>query len=642
MARSLFGPGEEVEGASTDLRVLWSRLRRLALPYFTAEESRGNARLYLVAVVLLTLAGTGMSVWFSFLGRDFFNALSEKDVVRFWHLLYTYLGAFAVGIPLFIFRDYVQSKMHLDWRQWMTRKLLREYLSDKSYYRIQQGSLIDNPDQRLTSDINSFTSTTISVFMTIFASVTDLISFSGILFQIYPPLFAALFIYAIGGTALSLRFGRPLVPLNFRQEKVEADLRYSLVRVRENAESVAFFGGETLEEASLATRLQRAVENMTNLMVVSRNLNFFTSFYRYIIVLLPTAVVAPLFFSGKIELGVVTQSNSAFSHILSDVSLVVYQLELLAGFSATIDRLGEFTETIEQTRPEGIEVREEMSTSSELVRIVNLSLQSPEGANGKSTDLVQNLNLRISQGDRVIIMGPSGVGKTTLLRSLAGLWPRGSGTIHRFGSLVVAGGGGGDIFFVPQRPYLPLGSLRDLVLYPTWQLRTDDSTEDTSGLSTPILGWVKDSLFTLLGTKGYTKYPLRIENSHSGSKSANQPIPNDEQIRDVLESVGLRRILDRLGERQALDVVTDWSSVLSIGEQQRISFARVLLAKPQIVLMDESTSALDTDNEKLMYDLLDKSDVSFVSVGHRPSLTDFHDTILRLESDGRWEVKPLR
>ena len=131
-----------------------------------------------MAVVLLTLAGTGMSVWFSFLGRDFFNALSEKDVVRFWHLLYTYLGAFAVGIPLFIFRDYVQSKMHLDWRQWMTRKLLREYLSDKSYYRIQQGSLIDNPDQRLTSDINSFTSTTISVFMTIFASVTDLISFS--------------------------------------------------------------------------------------------------------------------------------------------------------------------------------------------------------------------------------------------------------------------------------------------------------------------------------------------------------------------------------------------------------------------------------------------------------------------------------
>ena len=294
----------------------------------------------LAGVFALTLGCTGVSVLFNFLGRDFYNALAEKNVDGFWHQMQVYLATIPCVIPVFVFRDFFSSKLQLQWRKWMTQNLTREYFDGRRYYQLQGEGVVDNPDQRLSADVNAFTDTALGFSLTILNCVVDLVSFSNILYSIYPPLFGVLIVYAIGGTVISLQIGKPLVEINFKQEKTEADFRYSLIRIRDNAESIAFFRGERKEVEMLDSRLQVALDNALRGILKSRDLSFFQSFYKYIIQLLPAAVIAPLFFRGEIEFGVINQSASAFSHILTDVSLVVFQFESLAGFSATIDRLG--------------------------------------------------------------------------------------------------------------------------------------------------------------------------------------------------------------------------------------------------------------------------------------------------------------
>ena len=217
---------------------------------------------------------------FNFLGRDFFNALSERDAARFATMIARWLGAIALGLPVFVLKDYVQARLALDWRQWMTDRLTSDYLGGRAFYRLQASGGVDNPDQRITSDVSQFTDGTLALGLTLLSAAVDLVSFTGILYSIYPPLFLAVVVYAAGGTAVSLYLGRPLVGLNFAQEAAEADLRYALVRVRENAESVAFYGGEAGEGSALRARLGRVVDNAASLIKTSRNLQFFTSFYR--------------------------------------------------------------------------------------------------------------------------------------------------------------------------------------------------------------------------------------------------------------------------------------------------------------------------------------------------------------------------
>lgn len=455
--------------------------------------------------------------------------------------------------------------------------------------------------------------------MTILNAAVDLISFSGILFSIYPPLFVALLIYSIGGTAASLAIGRPLIGLNFSQEAAEANFRYGLVRVRENAESIAFYGGEDNEARLLGNRLTFVVENFGKLLLASRNLNFFTSFYRFLIQILPAAVVAPLYFRGEIEFGVINQSASAFNHILTDVSLVVYQFEALAGFSAVIDRLGELEEVLRSTGstpgsttlpgPSSISLRTvPIASNAPLLVLDKLSLTIPH----TNKTLIQDLSFAVEEHHSLLIMGPSGSGKTSLLRTIAGLWRSGSGSVVLYGQPMGRGEGQGDVFFVPQRPYVVLGTLRDQLLYPTWAQPSDDSPS------------------------------LHHENEHQ-----HRPLPSDEAMRRALLAVKLGPLVDRVNGN--LDAKSDWASVLSLGEQQRLAFARVLLAKPRLLLMDESTSALDTFNEKQVYNALRDAGITYVSVGHRPTLLSFHQRVLLLhgneEGDGEhgsgtWELKP--
>ncbi|KAK9699543.1 hypothetical protein RND81_08G180300 [Saponaria officinalis] len=637
--------------AGTLLRRFW----KVAKPYWSSED-KVQARVRLATVFALTLGTTGISVAFSFLGRDFYNALANKDQEQFMKQLLYYLGGFAGGIPVFVLRDYAKDTLSLRWRSWMTKYYMQRYLENRTFYKIQSQSTIDNPDQRIVDDLSAFTGTALSFSLTLFNAAIDLISFSNILFGIYPPLFIVLLVYSIGGTIISVFLGKGLVTLNFLQEKKEADFRYGLVRVRENAESIAFYGGEDNELQMLVQRFSSAFQNLSRLLVSSRNLEFFTSGYRYLIQILPAAVVAPMYFSGKIEFGVINQSVSAFNHILGDVSLIVYQFQAISAFSAVIDRLGEFDDLLDGTSSENAAlvdsvtvVQDEVESSinltcldsngsvtpessKKLVYLENLTLVTPE----KST-IISDLTMSINEKDHLLIVGPSGSGKTSLLRAMAGLWTSGKGKISYYANSAddVEPSGAHEIpedsksrvnksykgiFFLPQRPYMVLGTLRQQLLYPTWaEIPPSDGPEQT----------------------GVPPFLLRQEGSQSVFEK--QGKPTDEDLVKVLQDVRLGYLLSRF----SLDSACEWSSVLSLGEQQRLAFARLLLAKPYLILLDESTSALDDDNETHLYGLIEAAGVTYVSIGHRRSLYKYHNKLLHImkadpeSSERNWNVKPI-
>ncbi|XP_054813499.1 ABC transporter D family member 2, chloroplastic, partial [Prosopis cineraria] len=650
-----------------DLQTLFRRFWKVAAPYWSSDD-KVQARLQLAGVFALTLATTGISVGFNFLGRDFYNALANKDQEQFTRQLLYYLGGFATGIPFFVLRDYARETLSLRWRSWMTSFYMERYLKNRTFYKIQSQSIIDNPDQRIVDDLSSFTGTAIAFSLTLFNAAVDLISFSNILYGIYPPLFVVLLAYSIGGTTISVFLGKGLVNLNFFQEKKEADFRYGLVRIRENAESVAFYGGEESEMKLLLQRFKSAFDNLTELLIASRNLEFFTNGYRYLIQVLPVAVIAPMYFSGKIEFGVINQSVSAFNHILSDFSLIVYQFQAISAFSAVINRLGEFDDILETSSStkslsdtlekicisyKNVERSSVLDSNGStppekcetLLEIENLTLKTPSKA-----ILVRDLSLKIKGKDHLLIMGPSGSGKTSLLRALAGLWNTGTGKITYYvkdgedlqqpisldintptvnddcDAYEVYGKSLDRIsgtFFLPQRPYMVLGSLRQQLLYPTW---ADDAIPAPDN------------------TKARTILPFLMKSPDSDNRNKKPEMPTTDELIKVLEDVRLGYLLARF----SLESIQEWSSVLSLGEQQRLAFARLMLSTPKLVLLDESTSALDEANEAYLYQKISAAGVTYISIGHRQTLCEYHDRILRISpidsnSDMvNWSVESIR
>ncbi|XP_066316943.1 ABC transporter D family member 2, chloroplastic-like isoform X2 [Miscanthus floridulus] len=661
-------PDAQEKRDGTDLKTLPTRFWKVAAPYWWSED-KTQARLRLAAVFALTLGTTGISVGFNFLGRDFYNALADKDQQKFTMQLLYYLGAFAGGIPFFVLRDYARETLSLRWRSWMTSYYMKRYFKNRTFYKIQSQSIIDNPDQRINDDLSAFTGTALAFSLTLFNAAVDLVSFSNILCAIYPPLFIVLVVYSLGGTAISVFLGKNLVSLNFMQEKKEADFRYGLVRVRENAESIAFYGGEENELQLLLDRFRRAFENLSELLIASRNLEFFTNGYRYLIQILPAAVVAPMYFSGKIEFGVINQSVSAFNHILSDFSLIVFQFQSISAFSAVIDRLGEFDDLLDGNESSPSSQRDSIdginivfksngpsvlssngsltqSDQSMVLEIRNLTLLTPRSGNV----LITGLTLELKDKDHLLVMGPSGSGKTSLLRALAGLWTSGTGEIiyHVRNSMQLQKSNsssdepsnmnleGGEllrsskqrrdngIFFVPQRPYMVLGTLRQQLLYPTWTEKAHHSPDNDAQNSDPL--------------------PFLSEVSTSDGVSAKSEVPTTSELIKVLEVVKLGYILPRFN---GLDSMHDWASVLSLGEQQRLAFARLLLATPTLVLLDESTSALDEANEAHLYSQIEAAGITYISIGHRKTLNKFHSKVLYIsKSDSTdtnlrsWELKP--
>lgn len=557
-----------------DIR-LWNRFRAIAAPYWFGDE-KWQARGLLVLLVLLLLGQTGFAVLFNQLTGEFTSALAARDADRFWFSISLSLGLLVVAVPIYAFYYYVRDKLGLFWRRWLTRKFLGNYFNNRAYYELNATAEIDNPDQRIAEDINSFTQKSLYFLLVLVGALLQLIAFSGVLWSISRALVAFLVVYAIVGTAVTLLvFGKVLIGLNFYQLKREADFRFSLVRIRENAEGIAFYRGEAKESSQVGGFFNEAFSNFSKLIRAQLNLNLFQYGFSFMTIILPSAIIAGRVLSGELEVGRAIQAAGAFSAILTALTVIVDNFENLSRFVAGIDRLYGFSRFLAGKNGAGAKTSEGIAlVQDSRLAIEKLTLHTP---NGKRI-LIRDLSLAITPGEGLLIVGASGSGKSSLLRAVAGLWHSGRGCIIRPDA--------GEMLFLPQRPYMLLGSLRNQLLYP----RQD------SGIA-------------------------------------------DEELLRLLERVNLPDIALQFG---GLDAELDWAKVLSVGEQQRVAFARVLLAAPRFALLDEATSAMDVSNEDRLYRQLAVSGTTLISTGHRPTILKYHAQVLELGGDERWRLYAAR
>ncbi|MGB3299579.1 MAG: ABC transporter ATP-binding protein/permease [Phormidesmis sp.] len=632
---------------------VFRRFWAIAQPYWSGNE-KWKARGLLLLIALLLLAYTGLSVVLNNQRGALISALSAKDEGRFWQTVSIFIGVLVVYAPLLAGYSFLRDRLALAWRRWLTDSFIERYFTNRAFYRINQFSPdIDNPDQRIAEDIRSFTQESLTIALVAIESVLSVIAFSGVLWGISQELVFFLIIYAVAGTLVTVGiFGRPLVQLNFEQLKKEANFRFSLVRVRENAEAIAFYQGESQESTQIKDRFIAAFNNYKRLLVWELSLNGLTNIYEFIPFVLPAIVVAPAVFIGEVEVGKVSQAQGAFVSVFFSLNVVVARLQSLTAFGAGIDRLYDFSEAIgegkaaeaikaiepsakesveleinqtESTLEESVDFKEgvvgteseqkasereeserkesereeskrkesereeskrkepeQKDSAVEISRPIISLERAPELVLQNLTlqtpnyqrTLIKDLSLTLDTQGSLLVMGPSGCGKSSLLRAIAGLWNSGTGTIQRPDIQ--------DLLFLPQKPYMVLGNLRQQLLYPY----PDTETED-------------------------------------------------EQLKNVLKEVNLPSLAERF---DGFDTIEEWGDVLSLGEQQRLSFARVLLHQPAYTLLDEATSALDQANEEQLYNHLKDKQIAYLSVGHRQSLEAYHQSLLRLSEDRTWQM----
>jgi vitamin B12/bleomycin/antimicrobial peptide transport system ATP-binding/permease protein len=554
------------------LREAWG----LAWPYWKSKEKLPAIGL-LVAIVTLNLITVWLHVRFNYWNNDFYNALQEYDWPAFWRQFAVFGGLALAFMVVSVYAAYLQRILHIRWRRWLTERFLRDWLDNQAYYRMQLNqATTDNPDQRIAEDLNSFATITLGLSLGLLSAVVTLVSFLSILWTLSGALtiplgstasiavpgymvFAAL-IYAVIGTVLTRWIGQPLVRLNFDQQRYEADFRFSMVRLRENAENVAFYGGEARELDTFQTRFARVVMNWWGIIRRRKRLSWFTYGYDQLAIVFPYLVAAPRYFNKTIQLGGLMQIASAFRQVQESLSFIINSYTEIAEYQAVVQRLSGFRARLDEIAADRAAVQPiEIERGGAGVAVKALDLDLPDGR-----PLRQDIALAAGPGNPLLITGPSGVGKSTVLRAIAGLWPFGRGHVRM---------ADGRALFLPQRPYLPLGTLSDALAYPR----------------------------------------------------AAAELPR-ERLVEALRAVGL----PQLGER--LDEEGNWAQRLSIGEQQRVAFARVLLTRPEIVFLDEATSALDEAAEMSLYRLLREAPwrPTIVSIGHHGTLQRFHDTVVDL------------
>ncbi|RIX78613.1 ABC transporter ATP-binding protein/permease [Acidovorax cavernicola] len=559
------------------------RVLRLAAPYFSSEE-KWRARLMFAGIVALNLAYVYALVLFNQWYGRFYDGLQNKDAVVFWREIRVFAWLAFFNIAIQVAKFYVTQLLQLRWRSWMTRHYLGRWMADRTFYHLElaryahaDGATPDNPDQRIQEDMQMFTNATMTLSMEILNAVVTLLSFIGILwglsgtfdlslggstYQVAGSMVWLALVYCVVGTVITHYIGRPLIGLNFRQQRFEADFRHHLVRVREYSEAIALDRGETVERGQLDTRFSTVLRNYLQLIKQQKNLVTFTAMFGQASVIFPFLVSAPRFFSGAIQLGALIQISSAFDKVQESLSWFVANYDRVAVWRATTDRLISFDDAMrahaERTREDALR-REDNAAA---LRTTDLTVALPDG-----TPLLAGAALAVHPGDSVLLQGPSGSGKSTLFRTFAGIWPFASGKVQA----------PTDAVFMPQRPYLPDGKLREALAYPH-----------------PAAGF------------------------------------SDEQLRQALTDALLPDLVGRLDDSDA------WSQKLSGGEQQRLAIARVLLKKPAWLFADEVTSALDAKAEGVLYqrlaDTVRAGGGAMVSIAHRPSVGDFHGQ--------RWTLVP--
>ncbi len=551
----------------------FQRFWAVAKPYWWDSQERWKAIGLLVFLLFLLTIQTKMNVLQNAQRGEFTSALAEKNVSRFWQAIVTYVLACLLFISLQTFCQYLEDKIRWFWRGWLTNFYLLKYMKNRNFYWLGSWTAkIDNPDQRISQDIERFCYMSLVLFMNFSSSLVNIIAFGIVLWSMSHNLVILLIAYAGAGMLIvTMGFGRILIPLQTEQLKREANFRFGLVRIRENAESIAFYGGDNRELNNVKQIFKGVLGNYDQIITWERNLAFFSGSYQVITWVLPALVLAPRILSGQTEVGILVEAGGAFIVVFQSLIVVVRQFENITRFMAGLERLESLERVLEEPklsppdRNTTIHTIEDSSLSLE-----HITLQTP---NYKRI-LVKDVSVEMQGRERLLIVGVSGCGKSSILRAIAGLWNSGTGTIHRPKL--------GEILFLPQRPYIILGSLRDQLLYPS-----------------------------------------------------TNPNISDEEIYQVLKQVNLPELAERFG---GLEAIEDWDHVLSIGEQQRVAFARLLLTHPRYAILDEATSALDMKNEQSLYSHLQKLSTIYLTVGHRPTLLQYHDKVLEVHDDETWRV----
>ncbi|MGI6092915.1 MAG: ABC transporter ATP-binding protein/permease [Veillonellaceae bacterium] len=564
------------------LRSAW----RIARAYWFSEE-KWSAWLLLLTVIAFNLGLVYITVQINVWHSYFYQVIQDYNYPGFLDAVIQFAILAAIFIAVRGIQIYVRMLLHINWRRWLTDKYLSEWLRKKTYYRLQLmvGDAADNPDQRISEDIELFVAltlrlsldllqdvVTVSSFVVILWNLSGVIylDFNGFTLPIYGYLVWAAFLYAGVGTYLTVKVGRPLVRLEYDQQRYEADFRYSLIRVRDNAESIALYSGETQEKANCFRHFYNIISNYRQIINIRRNLMWLTTGYSQVSVIFSILVASPRYFYSQIHLGQMFQIIDAYNHVQVGFSFIIDSFTRLAQWRAVVNRLNNFILFMETVRADNSSYQRmiDKHNINELA-VDTVNVFRPDGYN-----LVKDITLNIKQGERILVAGPSGCGKSTLLRALAGLWPYTSGLVNIPRNA--------DMLFVPQRTYMPIDELRKVLIYP--------------GLKRAV---------------------------------------SDAELIEMLKTCRLQHLTNKLDE------CLDWGQALSLGEQQRIAFVRTFLTQPNWLFLDEATSALDETTEEMLYSLLIKllPKAAIISVGHRNTLVKYHVNKLRLDGNGGWQLE---
>jgi vitamin B12/bleomycin/antimicrobial peptide transport system ATP-binding/permease protein len=567
------------------MRLLWSLLSALKVPItpdvwgrflqMMGELGRSDvgpkARGLLAILIAFLFSINGLNVLNSYVNRDFMTSIENRDMDGFVFYALLYVGVFALSTVVAVLYRYVEESLGLLWRKWLTAQAVDRYLSDRTYFRLHANGELQNPDQRISEDIRALTATTLSFALMFLNASFTVIAFSGVLWSISPLLFVVAVVYSIAGSLLTIYLGKPLVRLNYDQLDREANFRARLVHVRENAESVALLRREGRLRMRLRERLEALTANFQRIIEVNRNLGYFTTGYNYLIQIIPALIVAPLFIQGQAEFGVITQSAVAFTHLLGAFSLIVTQFQSISTYTAVVARLNALRTAMVRELPSPSPTVE-LAESVGSVAFEHLTLYSPR--DGRA--LLKDLSLSIPAGVCLLVRSTSESAEKALFRATADLWYHGEGRILHPGH--------DEIFFLPERPYVPPGTLREILL-----------------------------------------------------RTGEEELVPDARILECLEALNLGHTLEKAG---GLDVERNWGDILSLGEQQRLSFARVLLAEPHYVFLDHPSRGLSECPLGELLKLLRQQGITYLTLGDATDDPRNYDRLLEIAADGSWRLRP--